>query len=433
MYYDYNFKKMLIYTFIIIIGVLVFVYLFTLYLTSKVEELVHDIFSGEEIDPVDFLETRKIKEGARNGGKYINKFNIPGVYVAINHTKNLYYIGQGQKVFDRIFQLFTGRGNLEVYHDYTNGDDVKFVAYVYNYDSSFSLSEFKEEISQQYQKIYVKYGQKKISHNNSTHQMHKVNSRPKSPIGTSVTSRIKNIKQPYGGYLRISDFIKEEFDDQLLLNETENINASIVGSVVDYLSRVELGANLVNAFDASIKGAKILGLDQEANIRLGKINGLSDESITAACQLVGFDVAYRANPLRFKRDYILLTPDKGTIENIRVMVNRTGTFLTNNGPIVKDGFTFEGGYTDIINQGDGDFLTKDSIIDLKVLKNKPNSKNSLQLLVYYLMGLHSIHSEFKNIKYLCMFNPRINTLFKYEISDIDNETIKIVKEEIIGY
>lgn len=80
------------------------------------------------------------------------------------------------------------------------------------------------------------------------------------------------------------------------------------------------------------------------------------------------------------------------------MIKRSLRFWEEYGPIVKDGFTFKGGYTQIISSGDGDYLTEDTIWDFKVLKKDINSKHTLQLLIYYIMEQHSVHKEFANIK-----------------------------------
>ena len=50
-------------------------------------------------------------------------------------------------------------------------------------------------------------------------------------------------------------------------------------------------------------------------------------------------------------------------------------------------FTFEGGYTNIVSSGDGDYLTEDTLWDFKVSKEEPKSKYTLQLLMYYIMGV----------------------------------------------
>ena len=63
-----------------------------------------------------------------------------------------------------------------------------------------------------------------------------------------------------------------------------------------------------------------------------------------------------------------------------------GEIWTNN----RRNFTFEPtGYTKIVNAGDGDFLTKDTLWDFKVSKSKIDRKQTLQILMYWIMGKHS--------------------------------------------
>ena len=116
------------------------------------------------------------------------------------------------------------------------------------------------------------------------------------------------------------------------------------------------------------------------------------------------------------------------------MVKRSLAFWKEYGPIIKDGFTFEGGgYTDIVTSGDGDYLTKDTLWDFKVSKEEPKSKYTLQLLMYYIMGCHSKYSEFKKIEKLGIFNPRKNKVYIVNISSISPEIIEEVSQEVIGY
>ena len=53
---------------------------------------------------------------------------------------------------------------------------------------------------------------------------------------SSVTQRIKKIKQPRGGYIKPSQFKLQKIDDGKILNEQENIHASVIGMAVDYLT-----------------------------------------------------------------------------------------------------------------------------------------------------------------------------------------------------
>lgn len=127
------------------------------------------------------------------------------------------------------------------------------------------------------------------------------------------------------------------------------------------------------------------------------IKGLDNESVSNACKLVGYDVCFRAGVIGYK-PVEEIKPDSDTIENIVIMVKRSLAFWKEYGPITKDGFTFEGGYTDIVSSGDGDYLTEDTLWDFKVSKEEPKSKYTLQLLMYYIMGCHSIHPEFQKIE-----------------------------------
>lgn len=72
-------------------------------------------------------------------------------------------------------------------------------------------------------------------------------------------------------------------------------------------------------------------------------------------------------------------------------------------------------------------------MDFKVSKNPPTSKHTLQLLIYYLMGKRSIHKEFDTIKYLGIFNPRLNRVSLYDINNISRDIISNVQKDVIGY
>lgn len=247
----------------------------------------------------------------------------------------------------------------------------------------------------------------------------------------SVTQRIKEIKQPRGGYLKPSEFEKIQFEDNIKLND-ENINSSLVGLTVDYMTRYMMGTPIEEAFKISLMGARIINDSKYSLKLLHNIKGLDNKSIYNACKLVGYDVCFRAGPMAY-RDVKTINADNDTINNIKIMIDRSLKFFEKYGPIIKDGFTFEGGYTRIIDSGDGDFLTNDTLWDFKVSSTLPKSAHTLQLLIYYIMGKHSVHNEFDNIKKLGIFNPRLNCVFLKEIEQISKESIENISKEIIGY
>lgn len=247
----------------------------------------------------------------------------------------------------------------------------------------------------------------------------------------TVTKRVKEFKQPRGGFLNPKQFSVVQLEDNITLNP-ENINPSIIGIVVDYLTRFMSGTAKEKAFQISIWGAMNVKEFDNCYDLLDQVTGLDDDSIFSACQLAGYDVAYRADKMYYK-PVSEIQPDDLTIENIRTMVNRSLAFWEHYGPVVSDGFTFQGGYTNIISKGDGDFLTADTLWDFKVLSAAPKSTHTLQLLVYYLMGIHSIHPEFKTIKRLGIFNPRWNTVYLLDIDSIPSDIIEAVSKDVIGY
>lgn len=260
---------------------------------------------------------------------------------------------------------------------------------------------------------------------------------------STVTNRIKEVKQPRGGYLKLSSFTVNKIDDGCTLAEKENINPSIVGMAVDYLTRFAMGAEPSDAFDISLRGAenaKQILLQNEplekAYILLSAIEDIDEQSIISACKLVSYDAWFR-NP-EDARFYAVspddINPNVDTIQNIKTMVLRSVSFLKQYGPVVASEFTFEPhGYTNTVNAGDGDYLTKDTLWDFKVSKNKPTSIHTLQILVYWIMGQHSGQKMFKTVKNIGIFNPRLNEIYLLNIKDIPSGTIAEIEKDVICF
>lgn len=248
----------------------------------------------------------------------------------------------------------------------------------------------------------------------------------------SVTARIHMVKQPKGGYLSPGDLKETILPDDGYKMKEENVAATLVGIAVDYLTRMESGTGKEEAFKISLLGAAIVGEEDTAKELLNGISGLDELSVVNVLKLAGYDVNVRAGVSHY-RSIREIQPDQNTVENVIVMVKRSLEFLKQYGPKVLDGFTFEGGYTDTVASGDGDFLTKDSLWDFKVSKRPPKKEYTLQILMYWRLGVHSVHSEFINIKKLGIFNPRLNRVYQISVDDIKEDAIKAVERDVIGY
>lgn len=233
---------------------------------------------------------------------------------------------------------------------------------------------------------------------------------------------------------RPSSFTKEQLEggNQDSLNPKENVSPNLVGITVDYLTRFMTGSEPKEAFTFSAKGAKLMGEMEMFSELLNNITGLDDNSIVSAIKLSGFDVVYRGGFMEYV-PIEEINPDADTIQNVREMVNRSLAFFELYGGKVLDELTFEGGYTIYVWKGDGDFMTQDTLWDFKVLRGNIQSKHTLQLMMYWRMGLHSIHPEYKNVKYLGVFNPRKNLVYRLPVETISDEVIKEVDTKIIGY
>ena len=266
----------------------------------------------------------------------------------------------------------------------------------------------------------------------------------------------------------------------------ENIHPNLVGLAVDYLTRIMTGATAEDAFTVAQRGALLLvnpssineeiifgclekaylrGIEQNKPVGLDEfkttfrkiassipdenfqrlayaaqklaemlvfVKGLDDESIIFAVKLSSLDVCFRAGVDQY-RPMEEINPDKTTIGNIRIMVERSLRFLDLYGPKTLDGFTFADGYTETVSSGDGDFLTEDTPWDFKVSKRPVNKDWTLQIMMYWRMGLRSGQPEFKTIKYLGIYNPRKNEVDRIAVNDIPSDVIDTVDYDVIGY
>ncbi len=96
-------------------------------LNQQIDELANNAL---EMTPEEFMKMRATSFGGRGHPSYALTKNFAGVYILFNQSKNMYYVGQGKQVLNRVNAHFTGKGNGDVYADYKYGDTftIKMIA-----------------------------------------------------------------------------------------------------------------------------------------------------------------------------------------------------------------------------------------------------------------------------------------------------------------
>lgn len=285
----------------------------------------------------------------------------------------------------------------------------------------------------------------------------------------SVTQRItqynREVGQPRGGLISPKLFTVTQSDDDhgALPGKDENLHASIVGMAVEYLTRLahtqlaieDAPQILGRVFRPSLLGARKISEQTEHTSTLddartalkevswGGFPKINETAVRVACQLATYDVALHAGAGFYNPESTKLVPDAQTASHILTMIDRANRFFAEHGPITSDGFLFvggdeylaggRGGYTDLVDSGDGDFLTKGTLWDFKVSASKPNKDHTLQVLMYFLMSKESGLEEFADLTHVGIFNPQLNLSYRLDFDDVPAEVIETVRRDVIGY
>ena len=98
------FVIMIILCLALIIGIIVY----TEKQKAKIREQIQGLANNTlEMTVEEFFEMRKKSFGGRGRPSYALTQNFMGVYILYNKTKNMYYVGQGKEVLNRVNSHFT--------------------------------------------------------------------------------------------------------------------------------------------------------------------------------------------------------------------------------------------------------------------------------------------------------------------------------------
>ena len=266
--------------------------------------------------------------------------------------------------------------------------------------------------------------------------------------------------QPRGGFIDphdmeskpISNDYPENYIKDMLDVTTSmgNFTAQSLGLVFDYLLRIEIAIMsgekisraVIGAFPVACRGAMMVDKWDDAqrllkNIALlyAKRDNIDDnllEIAQNASELVVYDAVFRAG--YYNPDHKPPKLNEHDFNTLSIMLGSTEEYLTReNDHIISLGFGFTAEGAKNVAPSDGDILTETSLIDLKCSIKKPTSKHTLQLLLYYILGMHENKEIFGKLQYLKILNPRLGAVYSYEIAKVDKETLKHIEKDIMGY
>jgi hypothetical protein len=325
----------------------------------------------------------------------------------------------------------------------------------------------------------------------------------------NVTQRVRQVKQPYGGYInpKVMEvrYLGREGTAAMIDHTAENVHSSLVGLAVDYLTRTASGKPAAQVFFNALSGARLLG-DEWHAFALALCEVVDDsrsrefalpgtaasvfmvpnfknpewaaareaymvpdsDAIKAAIKLSSFDVLAHAGLAAYNPD-ASTDPDDTTIQHVASMVASSLRFVWEYGPVIVDGFTMLGGYTETVDRGDGDFVTVDTLWDFKVSVKPPTSAHTLQVLIYWLMARRSnwnwnatwnwnrtmSEAEWRDVwdldayvrenrawpdnlngpapTHIGIYNPRLDAVYRIAVASIPPEVIAEVSHDVIGY
>ena len=253
----------------------------------------------------------------------------------------------------------------------------------------------------------------------------------------SVKQRIMQVKQPTGGYLPLAKFTKMVAEPRPIKEKTENVPIWVVNEAIEFLMQPKTVKIVTKVADETL--AKIPEKEHPEMIVFRKLKeyasqvnpDFTDSAITAAYKLIMLFESLPEDPFATLKQIKDLKFNKTSINYARGFFRAAGLVTMAN-------FINEDSFTKYITNDDekpDKFLTNEAFWLTVATENEPlDEKVTLRLLVQYLMGLHSINDEeFKQVKYLGIYDFTTNTSYLIGLSQLDPQIVKDVANKVIGY
>ena len=271
-----------------------------------------------------------------------------------------------------------------------------------------------------------------------------------------ISHRTATARQPRDGYVPLSWFRSRTFGPEVPF-DGNRLKPSEVGTLVDYLTRYsdmrEKGLSKQEAdvaFESCMRGATNLERNLRYNKRefkdspiacckseLAKVTyPLNNLSVKAAARVTFFDAFVNTDVRHHTRKFSNFDLSDGETARIRRMVRNGIRMMGADGGIKTFDFVIpKDPHSTRITGGRGDYLTEKTLYDMKVSWSEPKVEWTLQILIYYLMGLSVGLDGFDKLKYIGIVNPRLNKTWRCSTATLrrNKNALRKVCESVIGY
>ncbi len=274
---------------------------------------------------------------------------------------------------------------------------------------------------------------------------------------SSVSELVDNIEQPAFGILPISYFERKELrQDSYVLTNKSSIPAIHLGLIVDYCVKYILGVKLsdilhveyagyaehirvsaIRFFDSISEQAltQIYIEDERKNICLSdfvsRVENAEtfEEFVTNMLYVIQYGDFIRNIRFAFNRVGEVFTTklSEDEIRDILIFFMRTQSWIGTFDKVVPMYKFKPYGYNNTVTSGEGDFCTENTLWDLKVSNGEPTTKDTLQLLIYYIMAKHSGNKLYKNVNSIGVYNPKLDATWLCDMSKVDSRIVNRVK------
>lgn len=229
-----------------------------------------------------------------------------------------------------------------------------------------------------------------------------------------VRGRAEQASQPRGGLLPLIFFDRYELGGASLTRRTESGNPGTIGSAVELIARWDLAGDPRAGNDPSAAA-----LEAIRGVRRG------EHTESGLGRLAAMQRTWEWNADEF--DELEWEEGEGdeTLMHIAEMRARISRCFERFGQPVRPG-TWAVHSERFHLDGHIDFVTADTIWDLKVSVTAPGRADVLQLLLYWV-ALRDDPDNSLKIVYVGIYNPRLDTVWRIAVAEIPQDVVSSVE------